>query len=78
MPVLKPQTDSFLYDLWKFLTFSFFSSYVKIPERILKAYESGKPILGVHLKNATLQEITELQQWGTLFLFDYLTGNYDR
>lgn len=55
-----------------------FSSYVKIPERILKAYESGKPILGVHLKNATLQEITELQQWGTLFLFDYLTGNYDR
>ncbi|XP_022338612.2 four-jointed box protein 1-like [Crassostrea virginica] len=55
-----------------------YNSYVKIPERILQAYRSGNPILGDHLKNAALQEIVELQQWGTLFLFDYLTGNYDR
>ncbi|XP_061166823.1 four-jointed box protein 1-like [Saccostrea echinata] len=55
-----------------------YSSYVKIPKRILKAYQSGQPIRGVHLENATLQEVVELQQWGSLFLFDYLTGNYDR
>lgn len=67
------------YHIWELNLRHFLcSSYVKIPLRILKAYHDGKPILGAHLHNATLQEVIELHQWGSLFLFDYLTANYDR
>lgn len=55
-------------------------SHVRIPPLIYKSYTSGEPVTEKTIFNSTLkvQEVSELLQWGSMIIFDFLTGNYDR
>ncbi|XP_076115188.1 four-jointed box protein 1-like [Mytilus galloprovincialis] len=55
-------------------------SLVSIPKILLKTYESSSVINKNYLRNITLtfNEISELVQWSSMILFDYITGHYDR
>ncbi|CAH1785482.1 unnamed protein product [Owenia fusiformis] len=55
-------------------------SRVKIPDQLLKAYETGS-ILDSNsslMTSLRVEELIELIQWTQMIIFDYLTGNYDR
>lgn len=59
------------------------SARALIPNLILQAYRSGEPIREKDVMNSVHQanninHIPEIVQWGSMIIFDYLTGNYDR
>lgn len=59
------------------------SSRAYIPPIILQAYRIGMPITSHVISKSLLFRrnpalIAEVVQWGTMIVFDYLTGNYDR
>ncbi|XP_029638792.1 four-jointed box protein 1 [Octopus sinensis] len=55
-------------------------SHVQMPEIIYKAYLQGKPLTGSQLQQAKLNKTTlsDIVQWGSMIIFDFLTANYDR
>ncbi|KAL4224500.1 hypothetical protein ACF0H5_015201 [Mactra antiquata] len=61
-----------------------FRSKTYIPPLLLQSYRSGEPVTeriiqeSSHKLNANTRYITDIVQWGTMIIFDYLTGNYDR
>lgn len=59
------------------------SSKAFMPSLILRAYKTGEPIRAEDINKSVHQSnsythIPEIAQWGTMIIFDYLTGNYDR
>lgn len=55
-------------------------SHVKMPEAIYNAYLQNEPLTQEKLQTLKLNDTTlsDLVQWGSMIIFDYLTGNYDR
>ena len=55
-----------------------------IPPLLLHAYRCHQPITASMIINNSSSlrhnsaHIAEIAQWGTMIIFDYLTGNYDR
>ncbi|XP_053384416.1 four-jointed box protein 1-like [Mercenaria mercenaria] len=59
------------------------SSRAYIPPIILEAYRKGTPVTSHVIHTSSLlsrspAQIAEVVQWGTMIVFDFLTGNYDR
>ena len=59
------------------------SSKAFMPSLILQAYKTGEPIRAEDINKSINQSnsynhVPEIVQWGTMIIFDYLTGNYDR
>ncbi|KAH3857751.1 hypothetical protein DPMN_100366 [Dreissena polymorpha] len=54
-----------------------------MPRLILEAFRTGKPVTGWEIEQLkdlykNPYQLTDIVQWGTMIIFDYLTANYDR
>ncbi|KAK3103387.1 hypothetical protein FSP39_018881 [Pinctada imbricata] len=57
-----------------------YSSFARIPSLLLNAYQSNQSLTSMSLRSLTISksDLIDLIQWGSMIIFDYLTGHYDR